>query len=255
MGLPGSGKSTLAKQLTEKIDNTTWFNADEVRRRFNDWDFSPEGRLRQARRMGELARIVQTDHVICDFVCPTPETFSAFCEMCQPDFVVWMDTVEKSRFENTNAVFVPPAQYDVRVTAFNPTWPIMIADHILGVNKIPKWDNRKPTVQMLGRYQPWHKGHRAVFLQAIQKADQVAIMVRDCLNWNDSNPFDVNQVVKNINADLEAEFYGRYTVIPVPNILEIVYGRDVGYKITQIEVDAATAAISATDIRKSMGLK
>lgn len=120
-------------------------------------------------------------------------------------------------------------------------------------DKIFDW--RKPTVQMLGRWQPWHAGHRALFERAIKKTGQVCIMIRDCHEWNHSNPFNVEEVKKYIRADLDAEYQGMYEIIVVPNIVNITYGRDVGYIIEQETFDEATQAISATTIRKQMGIE
>jgi nicotinamide mononucleotide adenylyltransferase len=113
------------------------------------------------------------------------------------------------------------------------------------------FDWRKPTVQMLGRFQPWHTGHRALFERCLAKTGQVCIMVRDCQDWNDSNPFNVDEVIQNINQDL-TDYAGKYTIIVVPNIVEIVYGRDVGYLISKIELPDEIQSISATKIREDM---
>ena len=117
------------------------------------------------------------------------------------------------------------------------------------------WDNQKPTVQMLGRWQPWHAGHRALFERAIAKTGQVAIMVRDCQGWNDSNPFTQEQIKLQIQRDLDPLYQGQYEIVVVPNITNITYGRNVGYKIENEVFDEDTHAISATEIRKQMGLK
>lgn len=117
------------------------------------------------------------------------------------------------------------------------------------------FDPRKPTVQMLGRWQPWHAGHRALFERAIAKTGQVCIMVRDCQDWNYSNPFSIEEVIANIRADLDPLYAGRYIIQVVPNIVNITYGRDVGYLIEQEIFDEKTHAISATKIREGMGLK
>jgi|TARA_B100001939_G_C16403978_1_gene389519 adenylylsulfate kinase len=116
MGLPGAGKTTLAEKLVKKID-AIWINADEVRRKYNDWDFSNEGRLRQANRMKSLANdaLNQKKHVVVDFVCPTPETRNDF----NPDFLIWVDTIKKGRFEDTNKMFIPPSKFDFRVETKN----------------------------------------------------------------------------------------------------------------------------------------
>ena len=112
MGLPGAGKTTLAKKLVFLI-KAEWLNADDIRKKYNDWDFSNEGRLRQAKRMADLAEKYKKSgrYVVADFVCPTPETRKLF----NPDFVVWVDTIEKGRFEDTNKMFVNPNKYNFKV--------------------------------------------------------------------------------------------------------------------------------------------
>jgi phosphopantetheine adenylyltransferase len=117
------------------------------------------------------------------------------------------------------------------------------------------FDWRKPTVQMLGRWQPWHAGHRALFERAIAKTGQVCIMIRDCEGWNDSNPFKREEVENFIHQDLSEKYSGQYIILFVPNITNITYGRNVGYKIENEVFDEDTHAISATEIRKQMGLK
>ena len=117
------------------------------------------------------------------------------------------------------------------------------------------FDWKKPTVQMLGRWQPWHAGHRALFERAIAKTGQVCIMIRDCQGWQNSNPFAIEQVKNFIRRDLDPLFQGQYEILVVPNIVNITYGRDVGYKIEQEVFDESIHSISATKIRESMGLK
>ena len=134
MGLPGSGKTTFSQELVKKLmlNNTVkWFNADAVRKEFNDWDFSPEGRMRQAKRMRLLAdKFVETGYpVICDFVCPTKELRDVF----DADLIIWMDTIQSGRYEDTNAVFERPAEneYDIRIDEFDSDkWALTIADLI-----------------------------------------------------------------------------------------------------------------------------
>ena len=113
MGLPGSGKTTLAKHLAPMF-NAVWINADEVRRLCDDWDFTPEGRTRQALRMWTYAEesIEQNRNVVVDFVCPTDETRKKF----KADYTVWMDTVKESEYDDTNKMFETPTNYDFKVT-------------------------------------------------------------------------------------------------------------------------------------------
>ena len=113
MGLPGAGKTTLANELAPKI-NAKRLNADEVRRAANDWDFSTDGRKRQAKRMAELALKLKNEgnYVVADFICPTPEARKLF----PADYIVWVDTIKEGRFEDTNQMFVIPKNYDFHVT-------------------------------------------------------------------------------------------------------------------------------------------
>ena len=128
MGLPGSGKTTLANELGPML-NAKRLNADEVRKEANDWDFSEEGRTRQAKRMADLAQKIkeQGNHVVADFICPTPKARSLF----PADYVVWVDTIKKGRFDDTNQMFVKPEKYDCHVTTQDAkVWAPKIAKEI-----------------------------------------------------------------------------------------------------------------------------
>ena len=113
MGLPGAGKTTLANELAPLL-NAKRVNADEVRKVANDWDFSEEGRKRQAKRMAEFALKLKSEgnYVIADFICPTPEARNIF----SADLVIWVDTIKEGRFEDTNQMFIKPEKYDFHVT-------------------------------------------------------------------------------------------------------------------------------------------
>jgi adenylylsulfate kinase len=114
-----------------------WLNADEIRRKFNDWDFSYKGRIRQSRRMREIADVSNRDYIIADFVCPLEEMREIF----DPDFLIWVDTISEGRFEDTNRAFVPPDQYDVRVTEQDADkWAKIIYEQIS--HKIPSSTQR-----------------------------------------------------------------------------------------------------------------
>jgi len=114
MGLPGAGKTTLANELAPLL-NAKRVNADEVRKSANDWDFSEEGRKRQAKRMSELALKLKKEgnYVVADFICPTPEARNLF----HADYIIWVDTIKEGRFDDTNKMFVKPEKYDFLVTS------------------------------------------------------------------------------------------------------------------------------------------
>lgn len=254
MGLPGSGKTTFAKKLCELLGesnnsgmgNVRHFNADEIRKQFNDWDFSEEGRMRQARRMKDLAEAANRDgfHAVCDFVCPTHEAQELF----KYDTVVFMNTIQKGRFEDTNKVFQKPDSFSWLVTSWEDSnnTVLNVAYDVM----YDQFDFQKPTVQMLGRFQPFHDGHKALFEEALKKTGQVAIMVRT-MPPSDNNPFKPIQVEREIVKKLQ-KYIGKFTIVWVPNIVDISYGRDVGYTISKIDLPEDIQAISATKIRKEM---
>ena len=114
MGLPGAGKTTLANELAKLIDCKR-LNADEIRKAADDWDFSEEGRKRQAKRMSNEALKIKKEgkNVIADFICPTPEARELF----PADYIVWVDTIKEGRFEDTNQMFVKPEKFNFHVTS------------------------------------------------------------------------------------------------------------------------------------------
>ena len=279
MGLPGAGKTHLAQALKNYLETNgdlmkinpqrvltyegipgpeffrvgvDWFNADDIRKKYNDWDFSDAGRIRQSLRMFQFAIECSGEFVICDFVAPLVEMRNNF----KADWTIWVDTIKEGRYEDTNKAFIPPEQYDFRVTEQKcEKWAEFIGEHILADRRRPVFDWQRETVQMLGRWQPWHDGHRALFERLIAKTGQVVIQVRDVQGWQGSNPFEVAKVKSFIRRDLDPVYQGQYEIQVVPNIVHIGWGRGVGYTHGEETFDDAITDISATKIRKELGLK
>tara|TARA_B100001113_G_C21011792_1_gene579630 strand:- start:134 stop:547 length:414 start_codon:yes stop_codon:yes gene_type:complete len=118
MGLPGSGKTTFARKLANDL-NAVLFNADEIRDLTKFTDFSSKGRLIQAQRMRIYAdyECVLGKTVICDFICPTSKTREIF----EADIIVWMDTIQESKYEDTNTLFEKPSNFDFVIEEFSET--------------------------------------------------------------------------------------------------------------------------------------
>jgi adenylylsulfate kinase len=246
IGLPGSGKTTLSKALKERI-NGIHLNADEVRSTVNsDLGFSPEDRVEQARRMGEMARLIskQGFDVIVDFVCPTEQTREAFGFA---NLVIWVDRIKSSRFEDTNKMWKDPEYFDIRILdGYTIDEEV---DTIIQVGGLFDWS--APTTLQLGRYQPWHEGHQALKQEAHKRTSQVLIGVRNTYKTSEKDPLPYNEVEDLIVAENP---YKDTLVMRLPNITNIVYGRDVGYKIEQVKLGEEIETISATQKRKEMGI-
>ena len=126
-----------------------------------------------------------------------------------------------------------------------------------------KFDWKKPTVQMLGRWQPWHDGHQELFKRCVAKTGQVIIQVRDVQgssggDGQDDNPFDWDEVCKNIEVGLQKDNFRRgydYEIMLVPNVVNITFGRGVGYKFEEETFSKEITSISATKIRKELRAK
>jgi adenylylsulfate kinase len=246
MGLPGAGKTTLANILASRL-NAVHFNADAVRQEINkDLGFAEADRVEHSRRMGWLCdQVVKTGcYAIADFVCPTPETRSAF-EQGLKAFTVWVDRIGESRFADTNKMFVPPAHFNLRVSGYGAPdyWVEKIVKDVR-----PIFARKRSTALFVGRYQPFHDGHKALIAEGLKRVDQVCIAVRDTAGIDEKNPFEFEYIRARIEHALR-EFEGRFVVVPLPNITHVFYGRDVGYAIEKIHLQPSLTAISATEIR------
>jgi len=214
-----------------------------------DLGFSEADRVEHARRMGWLCdQVVRTGGVaIADFICPTPETRAAFLAGGEA-VVIWVNRIKQGRFEDTNRLFVSPERADIIIEPEGT--PEFWAEQVMHRVR-PIFDSRKPTALMVGRYQPFHDGHKALIVEALKRVGQVCIAVRDTLGTDDKNPFSFEYVRARIEHGLR-EYEGRFVVVPVPNISTIFYGRDVGYLIERIELPSAVEEISATRIRTAL---
>ena len=243
MGLPGAGKTTLAN-VPAPLLNAVVFNADAVRANLSrDLGFSHDDRIEHARRMGWMCdRVVEAGGtVIADFICPTADTRAAFGEA----FTIWVDRIEEGRFEDTNRMFVAPERFDLRVTAQGA--PEYWAEQAL-LRLRPAFDPQQPTALFVGRYQPFHAGHQRLIEEGLRRVGQVCIAVRDTHGIDEKNPLPFFAVKQRIDTALSAHA-GRFVVVPMPNITNVFYGRDVGYAVERIELDATTETISATKLR------
>lgn len=260
MGLPGSGKTYLAERLSQAL-RAVFFNADRVRATINkSLGFSPEDRVEHARRMGWMCQFVKDSGqlAIADFVCPTEAARKAF----DPDFIIWMNTIEVSRYEDTNKLFEPPTNADVIITDFNYHFEDLSRDigHALLRAIHPAWidlaefDDHAPTAFLLGRYQPFHDGHLQLCLEALGRVGQICLAVRNTTGL-EKNPFSYEDVAQRIVEKFDDKWNPKtMKIIQVPNITSITYGRDVGYTIDKIDLDEAIKSISATKVRAEMGL-
>lgn len=246
IGLPGAGKTTFAKELSSRI-NAIHLNADEVRADLNkDLGFTEEDRIEQARRMGALSRLLakQGHHVVVDFINPNSKTREAFGT---PDKVIWLNRKPVREFADTNSMWEMPTHADL---VFDDMLECEQSARIAIVDfKLHDW--RSPTTLMLGRYQPWHEGHHALYEEAGKRTDQVLLGVRDTYRTSEKDPLTFEQVEYYISKDPVMD---QAMILKLPNITNIVYGRDVGYKIEQIELSQDIQAISATQKRKEMGI-
>lgn len=247
IGLPGAGKTALATEICRRTD-AIHLNADQVRADLNsDLGFSLEDRIEQARRLGALSRLIsnQGKLVVVDFINPTDDTRTAFGKA---DFIIWVNRINQGRFEDTNKIWTNP-EADLVIN-----FGMSVEEEAeLVLEKADILDWTKPTTLQLGRYQPWHEGHEALKSEARKRTDQVLIGVRNTHGTTEKDPFSYQEVESRIFKSSGPNSKNDL-VLKLPNITNIVYGRDVGYKIEHVDLPLEIQAISATQKRKEMGI-
>jgi len=245
-GLPGAGKTTLAKEIVRRTD-AIHLNADDVRADLSsDLGFSIDDRKEQSRRLGAMARLLsnQGHLVIVDFVNPIEETRNAFGSY---DYFVWVDRIKEGRFENTNNIWQEPTNVDIRIEE-----GLTVEEETkLVLDTFEIYDWTEPTTLMLGRYQPWHEGHQALKNEGHKRTEQVLIGVRNTHGTSEKDPLPYEKVVEYIQ---QSNGTNNSLIMKLPNITNIIYGRDVGYKIEHVELPPEIQEISATNKRKEMGI-
>ena len=245
-GLPGTGKTALAKEIVRRTD-AIHLNADDVRADLSsDLSFGIEDRVEQARRLGAIARLLsnQGKLVVVDFINPTVTTRKVFGSS---DYSVWVDRTPNKRYEDTDRLFQIPKDYSVRIL----DGMSVDQEAILVMKDAGIHDWTEPTTLMLGRYQPWHEGHQALKNEAHKRTVQVLVGVRNTEGTSEKDPLPYEDVYKYIK---DSNSFESLFIKKMPNITNIVYGRDVGYQIERIDLPAEIQEISATQKRKEMGL-
>lgn len=247
MGLPGAGKTTLAKLVAARL-NAAHFNADEVRDNISkDLGFSLEDRIEHATRMGWLCdRVVETGgYAVANFICPTVATRAAFFAGGK-GIIVWVNRLSAGRFEDTNQMFETPGADLIVKSAGTPEfWCEQV---VAMVRPVFNW--RKVTALFVGRYQPFHNGHKRLVEHGIERLGQACVAVRS-MPLSDANPFGFEAVRARIENAL-SEHQGRFVVVQLPNISAIMYGRDVGYAIEEVDLGPEFTGISGTEARAKL---
>jgi adenylate kinase family enzyme len=245
-GLPGVGKTALAKEIVRRTD-AIHLNADDVRSDLSlDLSFNIEDRAEQARRLGAIARLLRNQGrlVVVDFINPTLRTRESFGDY---DYSVWVDRTPSRVYEDTSNLFQIPEDYNVKISDGMSVQQEAVL--VMKDAKIHDWT--EPTTLMLGRYQPWHEGHQALKNEAHKRTVQVLVGVRNTEGTSEKDPLPFEDVCEYIQ---QSNGFEKLFIRKLPNITNIVYGRDVGYRIEQIDLPPEIQAISATQKRKELGI-
>jgi adenylylsulfate kinase len=250
MGLPGAGKTSLAEKLVPRL-GAVWFNADAIRQEIHkDLGFSEQDRLEHSRRLGKLSdwAAMGGNFVVADFCCPTESARQAF----NPDFVIWVNRIKEGRYQDTNKMFERPdkdSRWCEGDLILEDGTPDEWCEEVLkAIYATEKWDNQAPTALLIGRYQPFHIGHKTLVQESIQRVGQCCVALRDVAGSDKNNPYNF-QKVKNEIEKACVEFGDKIKVVELPNITDVFYGRGVGYNIEELELSKEIQGVSATKIR------
>ena len=282
-GLPAAGKTTIAKALQAELEKRgrviTMLDGDGAMRQVlsSGLGFTKEDRDLNVQRAGFVAQeiVKHGGAVICALVSPYADARAAVREMIGIACVeVYVQTplhvcekrdpkglyrrVRAGELKHMTGIDDPYEEPDPNLVDLevNGDWPVEKNVRIItkyledrGLLEGPP----KPAALMIGRYQPWHDGHRALFIQALEMEGYVMIGVRETYGLGDQNPFTFAEVKARIEESLSS-FAGSFEIRRLPNITNIVYGRDVGYRITRVDLEPEIESISATQIRATLNL-
>lgn len=242
-GPSGAGKTTLARLLAPLIGAPV-FDGDDIRGTYpSPCGFTHHDRVRHAHHVGAICDAVVTagGNAIASFICPTAETRAAFGDC----FLIWIDRFGDKKYDDTQSMWQDPPTWDLRVTShMTPEYWAEKAARLI----IREFRPMASTALFVGRYQPFHLGHKRLIEEGIRRYGQACVAVRQT-----RHDFPFEQVKQRIEYAL-AEHRGKFSVIPLPNIEAVCYGRDVGYKIDHIVLDPETHDISATKLRAKLAL-
>lgn len=281
MGLSGNGKTYISKLLEKYLINSIHLNGDHLRSTISsDLDFSEKSRIEHSRRIYWLSMILleKFDNIIIDIICPIKQ----MREMIQPNVIFWMNTKKNSKFKDTDQLFdFSPTIIEVfkenehyrvyknennififEIFNFEYKFNEILLDlkkyvfSLLNNNELLEenlFDMKQNTALIVGRFQPFHEGHYRLSIKALEEVGAICFGVRETYGL-EKNPYSFevvkNNIIEYFNKNDKKWDNKKMKIIKLPNITDICYGRDVGYKIRKIELDQELEKISATEIRK-----